>query len=143
MELEDTYIVGIDLAEALKHPGGDADIILREGDRIYVPEYDPIVKVSGDVMFPNTVFYDSGKNYKHYVKQAGGFGQRAKKSKSFIVYQNGTVGLVKDGAKPEPGCEIVVPSKKRRNSNINLGNILGVGQSLASLATLIVALTKL
>ena len=143
MELENTYIVGIDLAEALKHPGGDADIILREGDRIYVPEYDPIVKVSGDVMFPNTVFYENGKKYKHYVKQAGGFGQRAKKSKSFIVYQNGTVGLVKDGAKPEPGCEIVVPSKKRRSSNINLGNIMGVGQSLASIATLIVALSKL
>jgi protein involved in polysaccharide export with SLBB domain len=143
MELENTYIVGIDLAEALKHPGGDADIILREGDRIYVPEYDPIVKVSGDVMFPNTVFYENGKKYKHYVKQAGGFGQTAKKSKSFIVYQNGTVGLVKDGAKPEPGCEIVVPSKKRRNSSINLGNIMGVGQSLASIATLIVALSKL
>ena len=143
MELENTYIVGIDLAEALKHPGGDADILLREGDRIYVPEYDPIVKVSGDVMFPNTVFYEFGKKYKHYVKQAGGFGERAKKSKSFIVYQNGTVGLVKDGAKPEPGCEIVVPSKKRKNSSINLGNIMGVGQSLASIATLIIALSKL
>ena len=143
MELENTYLVGIDLAEALKHPGGDADIVLREGDRIYVPEYDPIVKVSGDVMFPNTVFFENGKNYKHYVKQAGGFGNRAKKSKSFIVYQNGTVGLVKDGAKPEPGCEIVVPSKTRRNSNINLGNIMGIGQSLASIATLIVALSKL
>lgn len=143
MELENTYIVGIDLAEALKHPGGDADIVLREGDRIYVPEYDPIVKVSGDVMFPNTVFYENGKNYKHYVKQAGGFGNRAKKSKSFIVYQNGTVGLVKDGAKPEPGCEIVVPSKTRRGTSVNLANILGVGQSLASIATLIVALTRL
>lgn len=143
MELENTYIVGIDLAEALKHPGGDADIILREGDRIYVPEYDPIVKVSGDVMFPNTVFYESGKKYKHYVKQAGGFGERARKSKAFIVYQNGTVGLVKDGAKPEPGCEIVVPSKTRRGTSVNLSNILGVGQSLASIATLIVALTKL
>ena len=143
MELENTYIVGIDLAEALKHPGGDADIILREGDRIYVPEYDPIVKVSGDVMFPNTVFYESGKKYKHYVKQAGGFGERARKSKAFIVYQNGTVGLVKDGAKPEPGCEIVVPSKTRRGTSVNLANILGVGQSLASIATLIVALTRL
>lgn len=142
MELENTYIVGIDLAEALKNPGGNADIILREGDRIFVPEYDPIVKVSGDVMFPNTVFYEDGKSYKHYVKQSGGFGDRAKKSKSFIVYQNGMVGLVKDGAKPEPGCEIVVPSKKRRGS-VNLGNLLGIGQSMASLATLIVALTKL
>ena len=143
MELANTYIVGIDMAEAMKHPGGDADILLREGDRIYVPEYDPIVKVSGDVMFPNTVFYEEGKGYKKYVKQAGGFGERARKSKAFIVYQNGTVGLVKDGAKPEPGCEIVVPSKTRRGTNINLGNIMGIGQSLASIATLIIALSKL
>jgi len=142
MELQNTYIVGINLEEAINHPGSDADILLREGDRLYVPEYDNIVKVSGDVLFPNTVFYEDGKNYKHYVKQAGGFGERAKKKKSFIVYQNGTVGLVKDGAKPEPGCEIVVPSKKRRQP-IDLSGFIGMGSSMASLAALVIALSKL
>ena len=115
LDLENNYLVGINLEEALKNPGSDADILLREGDRIFVPEYDPIVKISGDVFFPNTVFFEKNKGYKHYVEMAGGFGNRAKKSKTFIVYQNGTVGLPKKGAKPEPGCEIVVPSKKRRN----------------------------
>jgi len=142
MDLDNNYPVGIHLDEALKNPGSDADIILREGDRIFVPEYDAIVKISGDVMFPNTVFYESGKNYKFYVNQAGGFGNRAKKSKTFIVYQNGTIGLASKGAKPEPGCEIVVPSKKRRNP-LNLANVGAATSSLASLATLIIALTKL
>ena len=142
MDLENNYPVGIRLDEALEHPGSDADIILREGDQIYVPEYNGIVKVSGDVMFPNTVFYESGKNYKYYVNQSGGFGNRAKKSKTFIVYQNGTIGIASKGAKPEPGCEIVVPSKKRRNP-LNLANIATATSSLASLATLIIALTKL
>jgi protein involved in polysaccharide export with SLBB domain len=142
MDLENNYPVGIRLDEALKNPGSDADIILREGDQIYVPEYNGIVKISGDVMFPNTVFYESGKNYKYYVNQSGGFGNRAKKSKTFIVYQNGTIGLPSQGAKPEPGCEIVVPSKKR-HSPLNLGNIATATSSLASLATLIIALTKL
>ena len=86
---------------------------------------------------PNTVSFVEGMNYKHYVNQAGGFGNRASKSKTFIVYQNGTIGVVSKGAKPEPGCEIVVPSKKRR------AVILSAGTSLASLATMIVALTKL
>ncbi len=139
---EDTYLVGINLEEAIKNPGSDKDIILREGDQLFVPEYNPIVKVSGDVLYPNVVSFESGKKYKYYVAQAGGFGNRAKKSKTFIVYQNGTVGLTSDGAKPEPGCEIIVPSKKHTNP-ISLAGMVGIGTSLASLATMIVALTKL
>ena len=142
MDLANNYPIGIDLEKALKNPGGDADILLREGDRIFIPEYDPIVKISGDVMFPNTVFFENGKNVNHYVDQAGGYGQRAKKSKTFIVYQNGQVGLKKKGAKPEPGCEIIVPSKKRKTP-LHLADFLGVGTTLASLATLVIALTKL
>ena len=142
MDLDNNYPVAIDLEAALKNPGSDADIILREGDRIFVPEYDPIVKISGDVMFPNTVFFEGGKNIKHYVEQAGGYGDRAKKSKTFIVYQNGTIGLKKDGAKPEPGCEIIVPSKKHHNP-IKWETILTGLTPLASIATLVVALTKL
>ena len=142
MDLENNYPVGIHLDEALKNPGSDADVILREGDQIYVPEYNGIVKVSGDVMFPNTVFYESGKNYKYYVNQSGGFGNRAKKSKTFIVYQNGTIGIASKGAKPEPGCEIVVPSKKRQKA-FDWSAIGTATSSLASLATLIIALTKL
>ncbi|MBP5798479.1 MAG: SLBB domain-containing protein [Prevotella sp.] len=142
MELGTTYTVGIDLEQAANNPGGDYDIVLREGDQLYVPEYNATVKISGDVFFPNTVSYVGKKNYKFYVEQAGGFGHRAKKSKTFIVYQNGTVGLVSKGAKPEPGCEIIVPSKKQRNP-INFGALLSAGTSLASLATMVIALTKL
>lgn len=142
-DLDNNYVVGIELDEALKNPGSDKDVVLREGDRIFVPEYTGQVTISGDVMFPNTVFYDKKMSFKDYVKQAGGFGHRAKKSKSFIVYQNGTVGLAKSGAKPEPGCEIVVPSKRKRN--VNLGQILSIGStltSIAAMAAMVINLTK-
>lgn len=142
LQLGTTYVVGIELDKAMKNPGGEYDILLREGDRLFVPEFNGSVKISGDVFFPNTVSYVAGKGYKWYVNQAGGFGNRAKKSKAFIVYQNGTIGVVKKGAKPEPGCEIVVPSKKHKNP-ANLAGIMSIGTSLASLATIIVALTKL
>jgi protein involved in polysaccharide export with SLBB domain len=142
LKLGNTYVVGIELDKAVKNPGGAYDILLREGDQIFVPEYNASVKVSGDVFYPNTVSFIDGKGYKYYVNQAGGFGNRAKKSKTFIVYQNGTIGVVSKGAKPEPGCEIVVPSKKRR-TGVNFGNIISAGTSLASLATMVVALTKL
>lgn len=142
LQLGDTYSVGIQLDKALENPGGTYDIIIREGDEIIVPEYNATVRVSGDVFMPNTVSFIEGKNYKYYVNQSGGFGNRAKKSKTFIVYQNGTIGVAAQGAKPEPGCEIIVPSKKRRNP-INLGGLVSMGTSLASLATMVVALTKL
>lgn len=142
LQLGDTYVVGIELDRAMKDPGGAYDVMLREGDRIFVPEFNGSVKISGDVFFPNTVSYVAGKGYKYYVNQAGGWGNRAKKSKTFIVYQNGTIGVASKGAKPEPGCEIVVPSKKRSNP-VNLAAFVSMGTSLASLATMIVALTKL
>ena len=142
LQLGDTYSVGIYLDEAVKNPGGRYDMILREGDHLFVPEYNDQVKISGDVFYPNTVMFVDGMSYKFYVNQAGGFGHRAKKSKTFIVYQNGTIGLVSKGAKPEPGCEIIVPSKKRRNS-VNFASLISAGTSLASLATMVVALTKL
>ena len=142
LQLGNTYVVGIELDKAMKNPGGEYDLLLREGDRLFVPEFNGSVKISGDVFFPNTVSYVAGKGYKWYINQAGGWGNRAKKSKAFIVYQNGTIGVVKKGAKPEPGCEIVVPSKKRKDP-VNLAGLMSIGSSLASLATLVVALTKL
>ena len=142
LDLDNYYPVYIDLEKAIKDPSSDANILLREGDRIFVPEYDPIVRVSGDVMFPNTLFYESGKDYKYYVNEAGGFGHRAKKSKTFIVYQNGRAMLTKNGAKPEPGCEIVVVSKKRKNP-VRMADMLGVLSGLTSMTSMVTALTYL
>ena len=142
LQLADTYPVGIELGEALKHPGGDADLVLREGDQLIIPEYNGTVKISGDVMFPNTVAYEKGKRFSYYIDQAGGFGQRAKKSRTIIVYMNGTVGRVAHNAKVRPGCEIVVPSKPRRNPAA-IGQWLGIGSSVASLATMIASLANL
>ena len=139
LDLDNNYPVVIDLEKALQDPSSEANILMREGDRIFIPEYNPVVRVSGDVMFPNTLFYEKGKNWKYYVNEAGGFGHRAKKSKSFIVYQNGKASLCKKGAKPEPGCEIVVASKKRKKP----WSVETIAQSLTgltSLATMIMAI---
>jgi len=141
LEMSETFPVGIHLDEALAHPGSTQDIELMDGDRLIIPRFNHTVRISGDVNAPNTVAYDEGKKYKYYVKQAGGFGDRAKKRHTYIVYQNGTMAMAKEG-KIEPGCEVVVPSKTPRNP-MNITNWLGIGTSLTSLATMIVALTKL
>ena len=142
LDLEKTYVVGIELDKAMADKGGEYDIILREGDVITVPEYNAMVKVSGDVMFPNTVSFVGDKGYKWYVNKAGGFGLRAKKHKTFVVYTNGTVAQVGHGAKIEPGCEIVVPSKRKREG-LNFAQMLSAGTSLASLAAVVASLISI
>ena len=139
LDLDNNYPVYIDLEKALANPGGEADILVRDSDQIFVPEYDPIVRVSGDVMFPNTFYYEAGKKYKYYVYEAGGFGHRAKKSKTFIVYQNGKAGLIRKGAQPEPGCEIVVVSKKKKEP-FNMGQLTTAFTGIASLASMVTAI---
>ncbi len=136
VNMSEVYTVGIQLGEALKHPGGNEDIVLREGDRLIIPEYEGTVKISGDVMYPNTVAFEGDKGYKWYVRQAGGFGERAKKKKTYVIYPNGTMAQVNHGAKITPGCEIIVPSKPKREA-MTAGQWMAVGSSAASIATMI------
>ena len=142
LDLGDTYYVGIELDKALKEPGGDADLVLREFDRIIVPEYNGTVKISGDVMYPNTVAYEKGRKAGWYINQAGGWGNRAKKSHTYIVYMNGTVAKVGHNAKVRPGSEIIVPSKPE-SSGKSLTQWLSIGTSVASIATMIATMANL
>lgn len=142
LDLGSTYYVGIHLDEALATPGGDEDIVLREGDRIIVPQYSGTVKISGEVMYPNTVAYRDGKSVKYYINQAGGWGSRAKKGHTYIIYMNGTVARIGYGTKILPGCEIIVPSKPK-NSRLTLPEIMSIGTSTASLATMIASIANL
>ena len=109
-----TYPVGIELDKALKNPGTDDDPILREGDRIVVPRYDGTVKINGEVLFPNTVYFKEGKSTDYYINLAGGTTSTAKKSMTVIIYMNGMVARADRKHKPRPGCQIVVPTKSRR-----------------------------
>ena len=143
LEVDSTFTVGIDLEAALENPGSDADIVLREGDVIFIPEYVNTVKISGAVMMENTVSFKEGEDIRYYLSQAGGYGQNAKKSKKFIIYMNGQIAKVKRNGKAqiEPGCEIVVPNKRRRVGRG--GEILGYASSLTSLGTMIATLANL
>lgn len=142
LNLFKTYTVGINLDKAIENPGGDYDLVLRDGDRIIVPEYNGTVKISGNVQFPNTVAYNEKKGYKWYINKAGGFGNRAKKSKTFIIYQNGTMAEVGRGTKVEPGCEIVVPTKAKKDMAA-VTQWLSIGSSVTGLAAMIATIANM
>lgn len=142
IELPTTYNVAIDLAEAMRNPMSEADIVLKEGDQLMVPEFTNTVRVTGNVMFPNTVMYKKGKKLSYYIDQAGGYGDGAKKSKAYIVYLNGSVAKVSRNVIIEPGCQIVVPSKQK-GGGIDWTKILSIATSFGSVATMAAALANL
>ncbi|MDY5006473.1 MAG: SLBB domain-containing protein [Prevotella sp.] len=142
LDLGETYDVGINLDKALASPNSDFDIVLREGDRIIVPEYSGTVRISGDVMYPNTVAYKEGKGIGYYVDQAGGWGGTAKKSQTYIIYMNGTIAKAGYHTKPMPGCQIVVPSKEQ-GKKMTTAEIVAIGSGTASIATMIATIANL
>lgn len=140
-QVPDSYPVGIELDKAIANPGGDEDVLLREGDRIIVPQYNGTVKINGAVMYPNTVGYVEGKSVAYYIDQAGGFASDAKKSNTYILYMNGMLAKVGHNAKVRPGCEIIVPTKIQ--SRMSLTETLSVGSSAASIAAVIATIANL
>lgn len=142
IDLSNMYNVGINLEKALANPGSDYDLVLMPGDSLYVPEKQSTVKISGDVMFPNAVIYEPGKKLSHYINQAGGYGQRAKKGKVFIVYMNGTVARAKRNTPIEPGCHIIVPSKPQ-NGGTDWSKILTLTTGFMSVATMVATIPNL
>lgn len=144
LQLSDYYTVGIELDRALEEPGSDYDMVLREGDRLVVPQYVSTVSISGEVMYPNTVLYLQKKNLRYYISQAGGYGLQAKKSRAYIVYMNGTVTRVRGlkKAKIEPGCQIIIPSKRERKG-MNLPAIMSLATSAASIGTMAATIANL
>lgn len=138
LDFERVYTVGIELDKALAAPGGDFDLVLREGDRLIIPEYTNTVKISGNVMQPNTVTFVPNQTVRDYVMQAGGYGFRSKKSRAYVVYMNGTITKARKLSYDvvQPGCEIVIPNKREKNGN-SLQQFLSVATTSSSIATML------
>ena len=143
LAITETYTVGIDMEKALANPGSDYDVVLREGDVIYIPEFVNTVKISGSVMYPNTVAWEKGAKLKHYINMAGGYGNMAKKKKAYIIYLNGTVARARRGDSQliQPGCEIVVPSKAEKQ-HMKFAEILGISSTTATMAAMVATLVN-
>lgn len=141
LEASSTYPVGIELEKALVNPGSDEDMVLREGDVLFVPKYVSTVTINGAVMYPNTILYQKGSSLSYYIEQAGGFGNRALKRRVYVIYMNGMVSRLKRrmGNAIEPGCEIIVLSKKGRKKTV-AADVTGMNTSIASIAAMVAAM---
>lgn len=142
LNIDRTYSVGINLPEALANPGSTHDLVLQPGDQLFIPQMQSTVKISGDVMYPNTIIYQPGEKVSYYINQAGGYGQQAKKNKAFIIYMNGQVAQVKRGTVVEPGAHIIVPSKPQSNYNV-WERIIPLISGFGSLGTMAAAVASM
>ena len=144
LDLGDTYPLSINLEEALQSPGGPADIVMREGDLLVIPQVSNTVKVSGEVVYPVSMSYMKGKKLNYYIQRAGGYGNRAKKKGAYAIYMNGSADKINRFSRKdiEPGCEIVVPSKAQR-SKMTTGEIMAIASGSASLSSVVVALISI
>lgn len=141
VQLGDTRTVGINLDKALENPGSQWDVVLQDGDKLIIPQFNNTVSINGEVMYPNTVAYTNGAGLNHYINQAGGYGQRAKSRRVFAVNMNGTVTRVRSKEDISPGCEIIVPAKSRRKAT-SLAEIMGFSTLGVSLASVVAAILK-
>ena len=141
LDISKEYTVGIELAKAIKNPKSEYDIVLRENDRLIIPEFNNTIKINGAVMHPNTVLYKKGEPIKYYIEQAGGYSDLAEKKRAYIVYMNGMTAKAKGSGKDliKPGCEIIVPTKEQREK-MSLGQTIAIGSSVTSMASVIALL---
>ena len=142
LDLSTTYSVGINLDEAMANPGGESDIMMREGDRLFIPVLQTTVKINGAVMYPNTVAWRDGQKLKYYIRQAGGYSKRALKKQSYVVNINGTVERARKVKRILPGSEIVVPLKEE-SEKLSTSEKVMIGTSIASLSTMVATIVSL
>ena len=140
----DAYLLDIDLKNAVENPGSYADIVLREGDKLIVPEYTATVKISGEVRFPVTVTYHEGKKMNYYIKHAGGYADRAKKNSVYAIYMNGGVKKISKLSSKDiqPGMEIVVPAKSLKKK-LSTAEVVTISSSAVSIATMVVSIMNM
>lgn len=135
-------LVGIDLEYIMKNPGSEADLILFEGDVLQIPKQLQTVRMVGEVLLPTTTRFEKGNKLKKYISKAGGFTEKARRSKAYVIYANGDAAQTRSflGMKNypdlEPGAEIVVPQKPDR-PRMNAAAWIGIASSLATLGILV------
>lgn len=148
--VEDNYdYIALDLENALRSPGGSADIYLQDGDVITIPRKDEMVNIEGEVLHPVKINFEPGKKMRHYINAAGGFVGSANKNKLFVVYANGKAAktrkflFFRNFPELQPGASVFVPKfipeeRQRRSSAETVAMVSGI----SALAYVVVAIVN-
>ena len=146
--LQGSYPVAIELDKIIDRPGTDIDLLLQPGDVISIPKELQTVKVSGNVMNPLALTFEKRLSLRQYIDRAGGFDDKARSSRIYVIYPNGTTAttrgfIFRGNPVIAPGCEIIVPKKPEKKSNDNAIKWVSIASTLSSLSIAIITLVNL
>lgn len=140
------YAVGIDLQKALSRPGSNADLVLQDGDELYIPQMQNTVKITGAVNYPNSVTFSEEASVKDYLSQSGGYLDNARKY-PIVIYMNGMVATTKKKGiffkkypKVEPGSEIIIPERSLSGTRMSPMDIMSIASSTTSMAAMVTSI---
>ncbi|MBF0620559.1 MAG: SLBB domain-containing protein [Magnetococcales bacterium] len=119
--------LAVDLREQMRLVEGDEEvtpILIREGDRIFIPEQINEVTVIGEINYSTSHQFDINMDVEDYINLSGGYGNNADPDSIYLVKANGQVrprrssspfGLawfhMHNSLDIQPGDTIVVPIK--------------------------------
>ena len=140
--------IGLDIDKINKSNGllNEYNLTLKSGDEIIVPRTDNSVEVVGSVQKATAMSYRKNLNTIRAINAAGGFAIDAKKSRVYVVYQNGSIKSTKSFLffkkypRLLPGSKVFVPRKPEKNNKTSVGEIVGYTTSLVSIIALIKSL---
>jgi protein involved in polysaccharide export with SLBB domain len=142
VKIKTQEMIGINLSAIIENPGGPNDLIIQEGDVLSIPKQLQTVRMRGEVLFPTTSRYRENAGFKNYISRAGGFTDKSRKKRSYVVYANGDVKrtsnilFFKIYPSIEPGSEIIVPAKRDREP-MSIQGWLAIATSIATLGLLV------
>jgi len=148
IDLDEFIEIGLNINRIIKSNGllDEYNLTLKSGDEIIVPKSDNSIEVSGSVQQATAMSYKKGLTTSAAINAAGGFGLDAKKSRVYVVYQNGSIESTKSFLifrkypKLLPGSKVFVPKKAENNNKTSVGEIVGYTTSLVSIIALIKSL---
>ena len=141
----DSTKIAIDLSVIIQVPAVTENVLLLDGDRLFIPRELQTVKLSGEVLNPISVAYRPNQSLKDYIAQAGGLTEKAAKRRVFVKYANGfsdqtrTFLFFKSYPKVQQGSEIVVPAIRDDNANkLSTGERIAIVGAVSSLSLVII-----
>lgn len=110
-QLRPNGAVAVQLAQAIKRPGGIEDVLLKDGDTLVVPETPTTVQIVGAVFSARGVVYRPGQSIDYYIQRAGDYTPDAARDRIEVIHAGG--GLIPAGKAGalQPGDLILVPTK--------------------------------
>ena len=141
--------IGVSLRNVLRNPGDRDNLLLANGDSIFIPKYSPIVSVRGEVNSPDiSVAYVAGADIDYYLNAAGRATIRGDEGHAFVIQPNGKVEsrrrhafIFPSDPHPAAGSSVVVPIKdpldKKRDWVAIAQTTLGLMTSMVTVAVLI------